>query len=175
MSCKFCSGDTTNGLRWARFSEVGGLLDLRNEVSGSAFEVCQGCMARRVDQDLIGGKADRNYWGWQNIRDLPKVRSRAKSTSTKNLGSSTLVYLVEAGGLYKIGITNNLKSRMRAIQNGNPYKVREVLSVPHHSPKALEDELHNRFALERLEGEWFSLSAQDVEECQQIMKGACYA
>ena len=38
------------------------------------------------------------------------------------------VYVLECNGLYKIGITNNTSKRIKQLQTGNGFKIKEVVS-----------------------------------------------
>lgn len=60
----------------------------------------------------------------------------------------------------KIGYTTlpRLKARLSAIQIGHPHRLRVLRAVI--GGHALEQSLHERFADERLNGEWFSPSAE---------------
>ncbi len=67
-------------------------------------------------------------------------------------------------GPQKIGITNNLKNRLRAIQTGNP----DVLSVQHFEEidasrvRLLEKKIHEELSYKRLKGEWFNLTVEEA-------------
>lgn len=64
---------------------------------------------------------------------------------------------------YKIGITNNVQDRLQHLQTANSAKLELLNSVKTSDPPLLEKELHTKFAVKRLEGEWFKLTNNDVE------------
>lgn len=64
---------------------------------------------------------------------------------------------------YKIGITNNVQDRLQHLQTANSAKLELLNSVKTSDPPLLEKELHLKFAVKRLEGEWFKLTNVDVE------------
>lgn len=66
------------------------------------------------------------------------------------------VYFVQpaAGGLVKIGVAADVKSRLATLQTGSPVPLR-VLAVLPGGGQAAEAELHERFAHLRSHGEWF--------------------
>lgn len=77
------------------------------------------------------------------------------------------VYLMRAGkSHYKIGVTKDLKSRVKAIQAGNPEPVYLVSSKLVDLPYSIETELHQRLTDLAAGGgrEWFTLKDQDVIE-----------
>ena len=60
-------------------------------------------------------------------------------------------------GVYKIGITKNLKSRLSQINNGNARKVYYVHYKMFDEASVTEKKLHDIFGKSRMEGEWFHL------------------
>jgi len=72
------------------------------------------------------------------------------------------VYIVQAGECVKIGVSNNVKKRMRQIQTSNPEKLYLILLLNMPSrPRAekLEEYLHDKFSNYRCTGgrEWFKV------------------
>jgi hypothetical protein len=70
------------------------------------------------------------------------------------------VYFIEAEGLdkIKVGVTNKLKKRMRAIQTGCPVPIKVLAFLRFETyKKAMEMELHLKevFMAYRSHGEWF--------------------
>jgi hypothetical protein len=80
----------------------------------------------------------------------------------KTLGS---VYLVRSGAYYKIGLTKDIKRRMRSFITGLPDTAELVhtLTVPLDDLKLVESQLHEHFKSHRRNGEWFDLSDDDVQ------------
>lgn len=79
------------------------------------------------------------------------------------------VYLMESGGLYKIGYTyTSVRARRLTFQRGNPKKVNQICIIDSDSPEQLEKELHDKFAKKHVRGEWFDLNAADVEYMQSL-------
>lgn len=72
-----------------------------------------------------------------------------------------VVYVIGDGraNIVKIGVTQNLKSRLKSMQVSYPYRLL-VLCV-FHGGGSLEAHLHQRFHSQRLEGEWFDFGEQD--------------
>lgn len=89
------------------------------------------------------------------------------------------VYLIEStDNTYKIGNTKNPPNRLKQVQTGNGNK----LSIKHlfmsNFPTKLETALHNKFNIERKEGEWFSLTHKQVEnflnDCEKIEQNIAF-
>ena len=72
------------------------------------------------------------------------------------------VYLMKSGRFYKIGSSSNVERRNYELG----IKLPEDLSILHKirtdDPSGIEQYWHNRFKDKRKQGEWFSLSNQDV-------------
>lgn len=77
------------------------------------------------------------------------------------------VYAVDDGsGLIKIGATDHIRTRLRALQLMNGHRVR-LLGVSHDL--YLEQVLHSRYAANRMHGEWFALDHNPLE----LRSGRC--
>lgn len=81
------------------------------------------------------------------------------------------IYLFESyhkdhGEVYKIGLTKNeITERKRNLETGNPNNLTLIHTYPCSiSPKYLEARLHKRFNFDRIKGEWFILSNEDVKD-----------
>jgi hypothetical protein len=74
-------------------------------------------------------------------------------------------------GPQKIGISNNLESRLINLQSGRPYKLRLVTCVrrPNGDARAVERVAHHLLREKRLDGEWFGVS---IEEAVQAVTRA---
>jgi len=75
------------------------------------------------------------------------------------------VYLIKHGSRreYKIGFTNNRIRREGEIRIELPEKVEPIHVIETDDPAGVEAYWHNRFREKRLEGEWFSLTVDDVQ------------
>jgi len=79
-----------------------------------------------------------------------------------------LTYVIEAGGRYKIGWTRDLAGRLQALQIGNPNELTVCLQGTTPYARELERYLKRHFASQRLRGEWFTLSADDLAWIQAL-------
>ena len=72
------------------------------------------------------------------------------------------VYLLKAGGYYKIGKTNALGRRERELAIQLPEKSQIVHEIKTDDPDGIEAYWHGRFDAKRKHGEWFALDPADV-------------
>lgn len=75
-----------------------------------------------------------------------------------------VVYVIRCGDFYKIGRTEGTaEDRMRKLQAGNPHKLELVCTLPDPDPCEVERILHDAYRSRRVSGEWFQLSAMDLD------------
>lgn len=67
-------------------------------------------------------------------------------------------------GPQKIGITKDLKSRLKAIQTGNPDKlfIHHFEEVETKQVRPLEKKIHLELSYKKLKGEWFDLTPEEA-------------
>jgi hypothetical protein len=86
------------------------------------------------------------------------------------------IYLATDGSLYKIGQTINPDQRIYGLITEARWKGREesikiLHTFPCHDVTYAEQYLHRYFAKKRKCGEWFDLTAEDIEVIQSIEEG----
>jgi hypothetical protein len=74
-----------------------------------------------------------------------------------------VVYVVEADGWYKIGWTRDLLRRLEHLRRDNPYVLTAWLLLETPYARQVEARLHRRYAAVRGLGEWFRLTAADLD------------
>jgi hypothetical protein len=122
-----------------------------------------------VHQRLLA-KADLDVWLEQagllrqGILPLP---AHAVDTARPERPRRGWVYLLESGGLYKIGRTWALPARLQAFRTQVPQPVVLIHALETARPEAMEHMWHQHFADRRRHGEWFELTADDVETFRQ--------
>jgi len=111
--------------------------------------------------------AEIDAYNLETLREQQKVQQghRAPSTNHKRRhAKSGYVYLLRAdNGLYKIGKTTCLDRRITELSIKLPYELELIHAVESDNIDVLEQLLHEQFADKRVRGEWFALSARDVE------------
>ncbi|MDP1956479.1 MAG: GIY-YIG nuclease family protein [Polaromonas sp.] len=73
------------------------------------------------------------------------------------------VYLIKSGRHFKIGKANSVEARHRQLKIQLPQAAEVVHRIKTDDPYGIESYWHRRFADKRLNGEWFTLSAEDVK------------
>jgi hypothetical protein len=73
-----------------------------------------------------------------------------------------VVYLIRSGEHYKIGMSRRWSRRRQDFGLRLPHPVEVIETIETNSPRALERYWHEAFAAKRVNGEWFSLTADDV-------------
>lgn len=71
------------------------------------------------------------------------------------------VYFIRAGGLVKIGYSENPTKRLLQLQTGNPKTLSIVATVANVDP-AIERMYHHFFRRHHIRGEWFDINAIPV-------------
>jgi hypothetical protein len=82
------------------------------------------------------------------------------------------VYFVQSeNDVFKIGITNrDPEARIAALQVGSPVQLTLYKCVRTSTPKTLEKDLHKHFAAHRVNGEWFKITPEMIEDALWV----CY-
>jgi len=91
--------------------------------------------------------------------ELQKRKHEAKEKARRDYMEGKMdVYFVEGAGLIKIGVSKDVEKRIASLKNGSPVPLTLLGYI--QGSRALEAELHERFADIRDHGEWFQ--ATDV-------------
>lgn len=118
-------------------------------------ELCKGLLkaAFEHEKDLIDYNIEREDRLEKEMNDYkctPKEKTKAN------------VYLMECGGKYKIGVSKDVKRRIKEL-NKRPFETRLVKqSKPIEEPYLYESELHENYEDKKISGEWFNLTQHDV-------------
>lgn len=82
---------------------------------------------------------------------------------------SGYVYLIESShGVYKIGLSRDPQNRIATFGILLPFPVEFVCLIQTDDMRALETQLHTRYADKRINGEWFALDTADVEYIKSL-------
>ncbi|TSC85782.1 MAG: DNA segregation ATPase FtsK/SpoIIIE, S-DNA-T family [Microgenomates group bacterium Gr01-1014_7] len=90
------------------------------------------------------------------------------------MGETKYLYIFKGRkGFYKIGISDNVHSRLASIRTSNPDQVDIIIARKIQNAFALEQELHRKYShkISRTSGEWFMLSSEDIIDiCIEVHK-----
>lgn len=78
------------------------------------------------------------------------------------------VYLIKMDSCFKIGIAQDVESRLAQLQTGSPYDLEVVQCYEFHNAQTVEGALHQKFGDVRMRGEWFRLKENQVIEFGNI-------
>lgn len=85
--------------------------------------------------------------------------------------SPGFVYILKAGPFYKIGKTKQPNNRIKSIATQMPFEIVPIAIIPTLNDKSLEKMLHTAFRLSRANGEWFTLSSDDLQSILYFPSG----
>lgn len=76
------------------------------------------------------------------------------------------IYVIQAGGAVKIGITKNIRTRIQGLQIGHPHDMACCYMFEMRASKArkLESSVHRSLRPHHLRGEWFQTTPSDAAE-----------
>jgi hypothetical protein len=86
---------------------------------------------------------------------------REPQTAQRRSILGSYVYFLRYGKRVKIGTATNVQARFKELSTGIPGKARIYYVTPGN--RALENELHQLFAADRVSGEWFNWSGAMLE------------
>lgn len=91
--------------------------------------------------------------------------SAVEEPDSEDTGEETFgyVYLIKAGKRYKIGKANSVDRRFSRLRIQLPERAELVHQITTDDPFGIEAYWHGRFHDKRSNGEWFSLTKQDIK------------
>lgn len=102
-----------------------------------------------LNSDALHEEANRRYEPIQ-VNSTPRDKSG-------------YVYLLQSpNGLYKIGRTKDAQGRLKNFKTSMPFDVEFEHVIKTDDMYKLENELHERFSMTRVSGEWFRLTSNDI-------------
>ena len=121
-----------------------------------------------LTEAAIRKRAKRDGWS----RDLSaKIQARAPVIPDDfgRAGFLYVVFLTDSAGkrFYKIGMAAAFTPRFQAHQCASPFKIHVACAYYTADMRAEERALHQQFGAQRIRGEWFALSDDDVAAIAQ--------
>ncbi len=99
------------------------------------------------------------------LAQAEELRQRTEAARIESDGPvAGYVYLLHGVGTpwYKIGVSVDPKIRLKQLGTQGPFKIEPVHQLKVDDMINVESHFHNLFADKRAQGEWFTLSANDV-------------
>lgn len=169
--CRCCKSRIYNnkGVYWAKAHDFSGGTYSDSIDPSTIYFVCKDC------SPTFPRKEDCDYpWVYDNLpltftsRDFMYCNG-----ATVYCDSSTIdggyVYLLKAGDRYKIGTTDTIHKRIKALQTSCPYKIEVVLVVKSSDALTLEKTTHKLFKAHRRVGEWFEFDSKSLNACVDFL------
>lgn len=101
---------------------------------------------------------------WKANGNLSVSPTYEDIASIKQPTKSGYIYILKSSGYYKIGISKNVKARIVSLQTSNPNKIELIHSKNIKDYMIHESFLHEKFIHSRINGEWFNLNNNQLEE-----------
>ncbi len=103
-----------------------------------------------------------NYNDIIELFKLPDAKSDTSEAPRKDKEISGSVYIIKSGKYYKIGRTNATGRRRYEIELQLPEKAKLIHEIKTDDPVGIEKYWHDRFDKFHANGEWFSLTLEEV-------------
>lgn len=144
----------------------GGLFShaMRNVHGRPAMSVRQRGNSYEVRWTLGGRKRSRTFLTREDAEKFDARVKRQKRIKTAAFELETVirsdlaeqVYVVQGGGMVKIGVSLQPLGRLAALQAGSPISLEVIWRIGCPNARKLERALHRRYKAHRAHGEWFT-------------------
>ena len=124
--------------------------------------------SKELTIDGVWKRVDEIWYGFRGI-PIPKERDDRQPRPIRNYQPSPgYIYLIRADlpndyRPYKIGYSKDVSNRMATFNVKLPFRFDLVYTLKTENMRRVEKLLHRQFQSKRVNGEWFDLSADDVE------------
>lgn len=78
------------------------------------------------------------------------------------------LYIIKCQSFYKIGVANDVESRLAQLSTGNPYPLEVEIVYEFDNAEPVERAIHQRYEATRQRGEWFILDYQNTKDIHTI-------
>ena len=136
--------------------------------AGDIKELCEGLLKfiGKHSEDIEEYNLKRNAEIDRDMRGYSESSSKRKGTRKKGY-----VYLLECGGRYKIGFSKDVERRIHQL-DPTPFKLNLVAKSKFISDAYdREQELHEYFAENKIDGEWYEFSDHEAQYAKEIIDG----
>lgn len=138
-----------------------------NEVQSEKLRIDEQIAALQAERERIQAIETR----LQERDNQRLAREAEKEVRKQNRTRAGYVYLVQsltALSYYKIGRTAKPEQRMKRFEVKLPFEIQPICFIKTDDMYALEKKLHERFAAQRADGEFFALSDADVDYIKSL-------
>jgi hypothetical protein len=129
------------------------------------FKFAESVRERYMLDDIFA----EHFPGYADI-DIMPLRRPSSSREKNYLPIAGSIYVLQSVYGYKIGKTVSLKDRIRLFGVKLPFQFELVVTGLVENYSKVEAELHRRYSHKRLEGEWFDLAPEDVDEIEAYLR-----
>lgn len=145
---------------------------IRKRTSDDEFDIFLECMRNDETVGLSNGTSSCNIQHISTLlREGNSIVGKGKVvTTTYERKTRSSLYLLYSAGYYKIGVTldSSIGNRLKQLQIGNPNVITLIASTGTiSSAYELEKALHSKYKDNRVRGEWFTLTD---DELQYVLK-----
>ena len=120
------------------------------------YRIGKGSRIRLPDPDVVGqDEFQKAYVAATNGKAALKLARESARPALKPIGVRGHVYFVRSGNKVKIGFSRSITSGIKSIQTSNAERLELLMVIP--GAEGTEKFFHERFADNRVGGEWFNL------------------
>lgn len=143
-------------------------LNLIREQQACADTICELCQ-KALKQHSISNRPEIAEFVQLYERAKQPPIQQPKKAKAKRVSQHGYVYLIQSStGFYKIGRAKKLKERISTLGVKLPFEIEVAHSIECDDYEGMESYLHAEFASKRVNGEWFSLTADEVAWIKSI-------
>ena len=124
----------------------------------------------RKDFFKFAAAPTKRYGLKQHFEELNNFDDNGGITKPPSSNSSGYVYIIESEYGYKIGKTKSLKNRSQLFGVKMPFDFSFIYTFFSEKFSTLEVDLHCKFANKRINGEWFQLTKDELQEIESFCK-----
>jgi hypothetical protein len=123
-------------------------------------------LAAYIDERVAEARSEM-----EDAQDNKRKADAGVAVAIADLPKGT-IYFVQGGSYVKIGVTKGpLLRRLKNLATASPHKL-SVLATIENAPITYEATLHDRFAADRVNGEWFEYSDQIAKFIEDLQGAA---
>ena len=139
---------------------------IKNQTGSKNFSLSISNWVTKTKAIGIISKAGR-YGGTYAHKDIAVEFERWLKSTPNNKPDG--LYIIKTGSYYKIGITQDIKSRIKNIETHNPFKPELIFYEKIPESHKIEKLLHLKYKHKNIKDEWFKLSRKDVKEIVELI------